>query len=237
MRMIHGVLFTAGVLSGAMAVRAQAEQPALQGLPAYGITLTGTPESPVLENHSGRVVIGYDMKFSDANGRWAVLNLVMADSELPAGIPDGGAIYAWGMAPVNSTAPMASPPQLIFAGQGPTVTVVLHSLIFSDGQFVGANEHRCFEQFAMKLKAISEVGTLAKTQAWDQVEGLYQAFTQRRQAPPPGLAAPPPSVEDTGSTSGQSNAHILSKIPDRVGGYRRMLRGGKVKDGCIRATA
>lgn len=72
MRMIHGMLFTAGVLSWAMAVRSQGEQPALQGLPAYGITLSGTPENPVIENHSGRVVIAYDVKFSDANGRGMV---------------------------------------------------------------------------------------------------------------------------------------------------------------------
>jgi hypothetical protein len=86
MRMI-GVLFTIGVLSGAMAIRAQVEQPALQGLPQYGVTLTGTLENPVIENHSGRVVIGYDMRFSDANGRgMALAAQVLATSIQPAGI-------------------------------------------------------------------------------------------------------------------------------------------------------
>jgi hypothetical protein len=66
MRMI-GVLFT--ILASAMAIRAQVEQPALQGLPAYGVSLSGSLENPGIENHSGRVVIGYDVKFSDANGR------------------------------------------------------------------------------------------------------------------------------------------------------------------------
>jgi hypothetical protein len=56
---IIGVLLTIGVLSGAMAIRAQVEQPALQGLPQYGVTLTGTLENPIIGNHSGRVVIGY----------------------------------------------------------------------------------------------------------------------------------------------------------------------------------
>lgn len=43
MRMTYGVLFTIGVLGGAVAIRAQVEQPALQVLPAYGVTLSGTP--------------------------------------------------------------------------------------------------------------------------------------------------------------------------------------------------
>ena len=68
MRMVHGVLFTAGMLGGTMAIRAQGEQPALQGLPQYGITLSGSPENLVLENLSGRVVIGYDVRLADANG-------------------------------------------------------------------------------------------------------------------------------------------------------------------------
>ena len=74
MRMIHGVLFTAGVLGGAMAIRAQGQQPALQGLPTYGVTLSGSLENPLISNNSGRVVISYDVKFSDANGRGMVEN-------------------------------------------------------------------------------------------------------------------------------------------------------------------
>jgi hypothetical protein len=182
---IIGVLFTIGVLSGAMAIRAQVEQPALQGLPQYGVTLTGTLENPVLENHSGRVVIGYDMRFSDANGRGMTQNQVMPTSGLPAGIPDGGSVYVKVAAPVNPTVPMPSPVQVRVGGQGPIVTATLRSVIFADGQFVGVDEQGAFEQFAKKLKAINEVGILAKTQAWDQIEALAQAFMQRPQAPPP----------------------------------------------------
>jgi TPR repeat/Tetratricopeptide repeat len=150
------------------------------------VTLTGTAENPVLENHSGRVVIGYDVKLADANGRGMILSgQVMATSVLPEGIPDGGAIYARGMVPVNSTAPMPSPVQVRVAGQGPIVTATLRSVIFADGQFVGADELGVFEQFGKKLKAVTEVGMMARTQAWDQIEALAQAFTQRPQAPPP----------------------------------------------------
>ena len=201
---IYGVLFTVGMLGGTMAIRAQGEQPALQGLPTYGVTLSGNLENPVIENHSGRVVIGYDVKFSDANGRGMAENRVMADSVQPEGIPDGGSVYVKGGLPINPTVPMPRPPEVRFNGQGPIVTAALRSVIFADGQFVplwpsarveiGAvtfdgqttqsiDEQGAFEQFGQKLKAITEVGRLAQMQAWDQVEALYQAFFQRRQAP------------------------------------------------------
>jgi hypothetical protein len=171
------VLFTIGVLSGAMAIRAQEQQPALQGLPQYGVTLTGTLENAVLENHSGRVVIGYSIRLADANGRSAVTRQLMAQTFLlPAGIPDGSS-FALGKQLE------AKPP-----GQGPIVTAALRSVIFGDGQFVGVDEMRVFERFGKELKVITEVGIMAKTQAWDQVEALAQAyreaFAQRRQAPP-----------------------------------------------------
>jgi tetratricopeptide (TPR) repeat protein len=144
----------------------------LEGLPQYGITLSGSPENPVIENHSGRVVIGYDMKFADANGRGPGLNEVLAPSVQPAGIPDGGALYAMGAFPVNSTVPRPSAAQVRSAGQGPIVRVTLQSVIFADGQFVGMDEHGAFEQFVKKIKAIAEVGKLAKIQAWDQIEAF-----------------------------------------------------------------
>jgi hypothetical protein len=118
---------------------------------------------------------------------------IMATSMLPAGIPDGGSVYVKGGLPINPTVPMPSPTQVRFTGQGPTVAAILRSVVFGDGQFVGVDEQRAFEQFGKKLKAINEVGILAKTQAWDQIESLAEAFTQGRQAPP-GLAAPPTFV-------------------------------------------
>jgi hypothetical protein len=56
----------------------------------------------VVENHSGRVVNAYDVKLVDANGRGIALAAqVLATSMLPAGIPDGAALYTQGMVPVN----------------------------------------------------------------------------------------------------------------------------------------
>jgi hypothetical protein len=44
----------------------------LDGMPEYGVTLSVSLEEPILENHSGRVVIGYDMKLANANGRESI---------------------------------------------------------------------------------------------------------------------------------------------------------------------
>jgi hypothetical protein len=158
----------------------------LVGLPEYGVTLSGSPENPVVENHSGKVVIGYDMKLADANGRGMILSAqILATSVQPAGIPDGGAVYAHGNFPVNSTVPRPSPPQVRGTGlPGPIVTATLRSVIFADGHFVGADEQNAFEQFAKKLKAVTEAGKLAKTGAWDQLDALAQAFRQMPRQPP-----------------------------------------------------
>jgi hypothetical protein len=40
----------------------------LDGLPKYGVTLSGSPENPIIENRSGRAVIGYRLKTVDQNG-------------------------------------------------------------------------------------------------------------------------------------------------------------------------
>jgi tetratricopeptide (TPR) repeat protein len=160
--------------------------PSLEGLAQYGVTLSGNPENPVVENHSGRVVIGYDIKSADVNGRALLINQILAPSVLPAGIPDGGAVYALGNFPANSNIPMPNPPQVRPVGQEPIVRATLRSVVFADGQFVGVDEQGTFESFAKKLKGVTEVGILAKSRAWDQVEVLAAR----------GLPSPPPGGDD-----------------------------------------
>jgi len=67
MRMIYLVLITAMallalLLKAVSALRAQGLQPGLVGMPEYGVLLTGSPEVPVIVNHSGRSIIGFSMK-------------------------------------------------------------------------------------------------------------------------------------------------------------------------------
>ena len=154
--------------------RAQtANSNSLEGLPQYGVILSGSPENPIIENHSGKVVIGYEMKFADANGRGPGLNQLVAENSLqPAGIPDGGSVYASGAMPLNPPVPMPTPARA--RAPGAIVKATLTSVIFADGHFVGVDEHGTFELFGQKIKTFTEVGILAKNQAWDQVEALAQ---------------------------------------------------------------
>jgi hypothetical protein len=64
----------------------------LEGLPEYGVTLSGNVDNPVIENHSGKVVIGYVVKQADQNGRGLEARLLLAPSGQPEGIPDGGSL-------------------------------------------------------------------------------------------------------------------------------------------------
>jgi hypothetical protein len=54
MRTIHVVLLVFVVLGAATTARALEEQQVIVGMPEYGVALSGTPEGPVIENHSGR---------------------------------------------------------------------------------------------------------------------------------------------------------------------------------------
>jgi hypothetical protein len=191
MRTIHAALpaAVAFLLGAALTVRAQGQQPAIVGMPEYGVTLSGSPEDPVIENHSGKVIIGYNIETADANGRLVGgIGQIIAPSVLPAGLPDGKSLYAVGNFPVDPNLQRGYPVQTHFvSGRGPAVRATLTSVIFADGHFVGADERGIFERLGKELKAVKGAGILAKTGALDQLDAVTQAFRQMPpQAPPPG---------------------------------------------------
>jgi hypothetical protein len=131
------------------------------------VLLTGTPETPVIENRSGRAIIAYTLKKADQNGHGTNPLTLLAFSGQPAGIPDGGAVYSHGNVPVNLAGQMQAlavfySPLLADPVQSPIVSATLRCVVFSDGQFVGVEEEWVFEQFGRVMKAIVEVGLLAK---------------------------------------------------------------------------
>jgi tetratricopeptide (TPR) repeat protein len=159
----------------------------LEGLPQYGLNLSGSPEDPIIENHSGRVIIGYNIETADANGnQMTSIGQIIAPSVLPAGLPDGKSLYAMGNFPVDASLQRAGRVQVRGApGRGPAVRATLTSVVFGDGQFVGLDERGIFERFGKELKGVQEAGVLAKTGAWDQLDALNQAFRQMQRQPPP----------------------------------------------------
>jgi hypothetical protein len=122
---------------------AQAEQPVPQELPPeYGVTLNGSPENPIIENRSGKTVIGYVVMPGAPQ--------LLALSVPPSGLHDADSLYANGAVPVNSTVSILRPFQARGIGRGigpgPIVRAILTSVIFADGQFVGPDEHGIFEE-------------------------------------------------------------------------------------------
>ena len=53
MRRIHLLLAAVAFSTRGGSVQAQEPQPVLVGMPAYGVTLSGTLAAPTTENHSG----------------------------------------------------------------------------------------------------------------------------------------------------------------------------------------
>jgi hypothetical protein len=156
------------------------------GLPQYGVTLSGTPDDPVIENHSGRVIIGYNIETADANGRlMGGIGQILAPSVLPAGFPDGKSLYAMGNFPVDPNLQRGNRLQVRGApGSGPAVRATLTCVIFANGHFVGIDERGIFDRLGNELKAVQEAGILAKTGAWEQLDALS------RVGPPPSGADP-----------------------------------------------
>ena len=169
----------------------------LVGLPEHGVLLTGSPENPVIENRSGRTVIGYVCTTEDQNGYTSLEQPLLATSMQPGGIPDGVSLYARGAMPIN---PPSLPGGLSFAtlggfysapvsrtgdfpsGPGPMVRATLPSVIFADGQFVSTDERGAFafERFSNRMQAVREVGMMAKACEWAQIEALATAPTNAK---------------------------------------------------------
>jgi hypothetical protein len=109
----------------------------LEGLPQYGVTLSGTPDDPVVENHSGRMVIGYDIQSAEINGRPMLsINQILAPSMLPAGIPGGESVYAMGNSPVSLQ--RAGRVRTMSPGRGPAVRATLRAAVFCGRAVCGA---------------------------------------------------------------------------------------------------
>jgi len=128
------------------------QQPALVGLPEYGVTLTGTPAQPTIANNSGKNLIGYVLRLEYASGGSNYVRNLNTHSlrlNVPAlglpdiGIPPGGTKtleYLVSVAPGGVT---SAPPVI--------VRVALDALIFPDGQFVGPDMGNNFEVLANQL--------------------------------------------------------------------------------------
>jgi hypothetical protein len=107
---------------------------------------------------------------------------------LLVGIAFGLAFGPWGNAPVDSNCQRAGRVLTAPPGRGPAAKATLTSVIFAGGHFVGSDERGALERLGQQIKTVREVGILAKTGAWDQLDALALS--------PGSRSGPPPSGED-----------------------------------------
>jgi len=147
--------------------------PSLEGLPGFGVQLTGTPDAPAIVNNSGKLLIGFVVRFQNKAGHGPLYRTLLT---LPqsAGIPSGSS------ATVSGGAQIASPGQ-----SGPIVKAILDAVIFGDGQFAGPDNAHSYERLGLRMKAISQVGSMLtgvrngtaaqQSQVWEQIAALAAA--------------------------------------------------------------
>ena len=144
----------------------------LVGLPEYGVMLTGSVQNPTIVNNSGKTIIGH------------VLCLGYASEG--AGIPPGGTESP--MSPLPHSPALNSPTTPIMTNSPnltpPTFTkVVLDTIVFADGQFVGPDSDNGFEEMSSWLIAEQELAALVsaarkdpakRSAAWAEVNRIIQ---------------------------------------------------------------
>ena len=157
----------------------------LEGLPEYGVTLSGSPENPILENHSGRAVIAYTLVIPEQEGSLSVHQILLT-IHMPDGLPEGGLLRVHGNVLVNPAVPVQGPMQSPAreVSPGRPVTATRQNVVFADGEFAGKDDYRAFESFGKRIKGIVEIGSLGKTGAWGQIETIAPGPFRLPTAPP-----------------------------------------------------
>ena len=150
---------------------AQGLQPALQELPEYGVLFTGSPEVPVIGNHSGRTIIGFDMSTYTVDGGkgpgagsfglrlarvrtrfWAAWNC--RPSVVSRSIPACVVLVYLRSAAIMDGAQYQPP----FSGTRlPIVKAVLNGVLFDTGEYVGIDDW-FFAVAPLRLNIYREMG-------------------------------------------------------------------------------
>lgn len=122
---------------------------ALVGLPEAGVTLGGTVDAPVVLNNSGRPILGEFLRLEDANGHGRMLD-------------NFNTRRIWWSGAVNSAVDVSPKPVAVTVAGQPSlasvVKVIIETVIFADGEFVGADSARRFDHMAAKVKAEGDLG-------------------------------------------------------------------------------
>jgi hypothetical protein len=151
------IVFLALLLASVSALRAPGQQQTLQGLPEYGVLLIGSPEVPVIVNHSGRAIIGYDLRtYTGDGGKGPADSLLLVYLRSEA-IADGAQYQPMGATdkkdPNTVQIPAGATRPSFALSLSPIVKAVLDGVLFDNGEYVGANDF-----FSLRLNTYREIG-------------------------------------------------------------------------------
>lgn len=186
MRRIQLRLTTVAFLLGAaLTMRGQGEQPRLVGLPQYGVTLSGSPEVPVIVNHTGRTIIGFNMStYMVDGGKGPAAGLLLVYSRAAA-IVDGAQYQPPGATDKKDARTMQIPaaaqrPSVVAVSPLPIVKAVLDGVLFDDGEYVGPGDD-FFQDATRKIGAYREVGkrlTAVKYGSDPEIAAVWSKFEE-----------------------------------------------------------
>jgi hypothetical protein len=131
----------------------------LVGLPEYGVTLSGTPADPTIENHSSQTIIGL------------VLRLFYGDGPIPVNAASFKARDIWlgrtkGLEP-HQTEPfgfLQHPVKMQINGRfltGTPTQIVLDSVVLANGQMVGPDVANTFPNLLIRVAALKDLASRA----------------------------------------------------------------------------
>jgi hypothetical protein len=112
------------------------------------VVLSGTPDAPVICNNSDRNIVGYVLRFEDANGHHVTGRMLFLQAlrhGLNAGISPGMQRTFSSQAEVRR-AGQTTPNN--FTG------VVLDAVLFADGQFIGPDTTNAFDDISAILRKL-----------------------------------------------------------------------------------
>lgn len=149
------------------------------GLPEHGVTLSGSPAIPVLENHSAKAIIAQMLRVYYANESVPINFGNLRDRELwrgmPASVPSGTTDKPFQVF-------VDHPPAIRLHGTTPEnpTAVVLDSVLFADGEMVGPDVVKYFDIVSTRIARIRALATLAlQAQSNPQAQASFWAELDR----------------------------------------------------------
>jgi hypothetical protein len=145
----------------------------MTGLPQAGVTLAGTPGSPVIVNNSSHRILAYTLLSQGTGGRGSphTYNMIGQLRNNPqAGIAPGTSFPEAQLMPSRPETRDASgtPPP-------PPTQVSLDSVLFEDGVLVGPDKNNSFDAITARLRAQNDVNATVEAGAWPKLQQIVAA--------------------------------------------------------------